>query len=343
MTSGMIFHSPVNPYDELFLKSWSGSDGKYQAGPSKIKWNPYSMHLVQESFQYGQTAIPTSTISGPGLMSWDAADEFRLQSKIVEAIKGHKFNLAVNVAQAHQLVNMVESTLLHFGRSLRYLKRGDFTSAARELGVGGKVHQTRLNSRDVSGRWLELQYGWLPSLSDAFEAAKAYEAISQGRSARIVAVVGKGAKIDRSASPGNYSSEGYHILTKKCIIELEEDISVSRSLGLLDPLSVLWEITPYSFVADWFLPIGSYLENLSVIPSLKGRFLTTLYSRWDTRFTRAIDPAYSGTRRYGHGRDVTRQVLMNLTTQRPTFVDPITALTRRRIASAVSLFHQAVT
>lgn len=343
MTTGSIIHSPANPYDELFVKTWNGSDGKYQAGPSKIKWNPYSMHLVQESFQYGQTSTPVSTISGPGLMSWDAADEFRLQSKIVEKIKGHQFNLAVNIAQAHQLVNMVESTLLHFGRSIKYLKRGDFSSAARELGVGGKIHQSRLNSRDVSGRWLELQYGWLPSLSDAFEAAKAYEAISQGRSARIVAVAGKGAVIDRSASPSNYSSEGYHIISKRCIIELEEEVSLSRSLGLLDPLSVLWEITPYSFVADWFLPIGSYLENLSVIPSLKGRFLMTLYSRWDTRFTRAINPAYAGSRRYGHGRDVTRTVLTSLTPQLPQFVNPITALTSRRIASAVSLFHQAVT
>lgn len=31
--------------------------------------------------------------------------------------------------------------------------------------------------------------------------------------------------------------------------------------GLLNPLSVAWELMPLSFVADWFLPIGSYLSG----------------------------------------------------------------------------------
>jgi hypothetical protein len=32
-----------------------------------------------------------------------------------------------------------------------------------------------------------------------------------------------------------------------------------ETLGLLNPLSLAWELLPYSFVIDWFLPIGDYL------------------------------------------------------------------------------------
>lgn len=32
--------------------------------------------------------------------------------------------------------------------------------------------------------------------------------------------------------------------------------------GLLNPLEVIWELVPLSFVADWFLPIGDYLSAL---------------------------------------------------------------------------------
>lgn len=32
--------------------------------------------------------------------------------------------------------------------------------------------------------------------------------------------------------------------------------------GLLNPLEVIWELVPFSFVADWFLPIGDYLSAL---------------------------------------------------------------------------------
>lgn len=340
MTTGSIIHSPADPYDELFVRNWSGADGKYMVD-GREKWNDFTLHQVWESFQYGQTTFPVSTISGNVLLTWDPVDEMKLQSKLVEKVRGHSFNLAVNAAQAHQLVDMVSTTILKFGRALRYLKHGDIASAARQLGIT-RTHSIRLRSRDVSGRWLELQYGWLPSLSDAYEAAKAFEALSQGRSARIVAIHGKAKKVDRSASPSTYSSEGNHFLVKKIVYEMSEELSFARSLGLTDPLSVVWEVIPYSFVVDWFLPIGDYLDNLSVIPKLQGRFLSTLYSRWDTRFTEAKAPFVVGTKRYGHGRDVTRQVLSGLTTQTPSFVNPLQALSGKRIANAIALFHQAI-
>lgn len=344
MTTGSVIHSPANPYDETYVKTWNGQDGRYLVD-GRDKWNNYTMHLVMESFQYGQTNTPVHVNSGPGLMTWDSNDELRLQSKLVSKVRGHDFNLAVNLAQANQLIEMCSTTILKLGRSLRYLKHGDVISAARELGIG-RYHQVRLHSRDVSGRWLELQYGWLPSLSDAYEAAKAFEALSQGRAVRIVAVHKKRSRIDRSASPTIYGAPGNHYLVKKIVYEMDEELSFSRSLGLLDPLSVLWEITPYSFVVDWFLPIGDYLDNLSVIPKLQGRFLSSLFSKWDCRFFGVIDPAYKellkGTRRFGHGRDLTRTVSNSLTTQMPGFNNPLTALSRRRIASAVALVHQAL-
>lgn len=38
---------------------------------------------------------------------------------------------------------------------------------------------------------------------------------------------------------------------------------MSRALyGFDKPLGVAWEATPFSFVADWFFPIGDYLKNL---------------------------------------------------------------------------------
>lgn len=36
----------------------------------------------------------------------------------------------------------------------------------------------------------------------------------------------------------------------------------SELLGLHSPAAVLWEATPFSFVADWFMPMGDYLHNL---------------------------------------------------------------------------------
>jgi hypothetical protein len=268
----------------------------------------------------------------------------RLESKLVKKIKGHEFNLAVNLAQSRQLVGMCTSLLRKLGRSLVHLKHGHVAGALRELGVSGNPRP--LKTTDVSGRWLEMQYGWLPAVSDAFEAAKAFEAISSGRSARIVAVEKVGHSYNGSASPTLYSCMGQTVIIKKIICELDEEVSASRSLGLLDPLSVVWEVLPYSFVLDWFYPIGTYLSNLAVLPSLKGRFLTTSYMRTEARYTALVSQAhkveFGGAVRRGLYIELTRTQSTSLTTQRPTFVNPVDAMSPKRIANAVSLCHQAL-
>jgi hypothetical protein len=38
--------------------------------------------------------------------------------------------------------------------------------------------------------------------------------------------------------------------------------------GFTNPLNLAWEILPFSFVLDWFLPIGPYLETLSAFDGL---------------------------------------------------------------------------
>lgn len=343
MTTGSKNIPGMYPTKDFGLvRNWSGADGHYLSD-GRDKWNNYTLLHVQESDQYGSASSAVSTLSGTAYV-WSASDEMRLQSKLVKKIKGHEFNLAVNLAQSRQLVGMVTSTLRTLGRSLVHLKHGHLAQAARELGVGGNPRP--LKSTDVSGRWLEMQYGWLPSVSDAFEAAKAFESISQGRSARIVAVEKVGRPYNGSASPSIYTSAGNTTVIKKIVCELEGELSASRSLGLLDPLSVVWEIMPYSFVLDWFLPIGTYLENLAVIPHLKGRFLSTTYSRTESRYTALLDPAYKlyfgGAIRRGLSIKLDRVASTGLTTQRPTFVSPIDAMSPKRIANAVSLCHHAL-
>jgi hypothetical protein len=37
------------------------------------------------------------------------------------------------------------------------------------------------------------------------------------------------------------------------------------SIGLINPSTVVWELIPFSFVVDWFLPIGNFLHGLSAL------------------------------------------------------------------------------
>ena len=57
-----------------------------------------------------------------------------------------------------------------------------------------------------------------------------------------------------------------------------------NSLGLINPLLVAWELTTLSFVFDWFIPVGTFLEALtsSVGIDYSHGYLTS-FSRADFR------------------------------------------------------------
>lgn len=272
--------------------TWAGADGKYEMynGSIRSKWNSYSATKCRlQSFDgkvgfrcpLGHTeeyGVPfnyyLNSSNGSTLPTFSSNDRNEMLAKLLERVKGHSFNMAVNLAQTGQVADMVVSNLGKLGRSVMALKHGDFATAARQLGASPKP--SRLKSTDISGRWLELQYGWLPTLSDTFEACKAFEAISNGPSKSRFSV--KRSQTGTQTINGTTSAEKQRLGQKRTLtytLELAEELSFARQLGLTDPLSVAWELIPYSFVVDWFVPIGTYLSNLSQIPVLKGRWMVT--------------------------------------------------------------------
>jgi hypothetical protein len=46
----------------------------------------------------------------------------------------------------------------------------------------------------------------------------------------------------------------------------------------LNPASIAWELLPYSFVADWFVDIGSFLRSVETAVIYANRFRSGYYS-----------------------------------------------------------------
>lgn len=228
------------------------------------------------------------------------------------------------------------------------LKRGDFSTAARQLGTAPRT--TSLRGKDVSGRWLELQYGWLPLIGDSYQAAKAFEAISKGPRRALVKVGTSKKRSDKDGTTVNgfVRQRAYHAKKMYLQYEMYEEMSVPRQLGLEDPASVLWENTPYSFVVDWFIPIGTYLENLNAIPSLRGRFLTTEVDKRYGFDYEWVPPAVNPERFIGqklpnvtYTRTITERVPSSaLSPPLPRF-NLEGSVHGRRLWNAISLAHQA--
>ena len=129
---------------------------------------------------------------------------------------------------------------------------------------------------------------------------------------------------------------------KRIYYEMTEQMSAPRSLGLMDPLSVVWELIPYSFVVDWFIPIGTYLENLNTIPSLRGRFMTTTLRRFSGSAV-SISPSYKwAVVPTTHTSQVflDRKISTSLSVPKPSFNSFEDAMSPKRIWNAIALAVQ---
>lgn len=357
MTSGSwTFGDPVYYRSAIYAsKSWVGSDGKYEEwlGGTRVKFNDYTVtrhRFICSKKPVNDTGYGTVSIQNPvtlkNIVGWTANDDLRLLEKLAEAIRGHTFDLGINIAEASKSYGTILGNLRSLGRSLRAVKRGDFPEAVRSLGrTPSKSRLKRfVNLKDVSGRWLELQYAWRPLVDQSYQAAKALEAMTGPRSLRFKATSAtKRATYEGSQAPSVWKYPVNVSYSKKILADLYEEVSFARALGLTNPAAIAWEVVPYSFVVDWFIPVGTYLGAVGIIPSLKGRFLTTTRIGQKAGTVTILPPNNGGYVNLGKVEtwfNLTRTPSSSLTVPKPRFNRLPRALSPKRLLNAVALIHQ---
>lgn len=182
--------------------------------------------------------------------------------KALLALKDSKVNLGVAFAECQQTADLVGSVAGRIGKSYKALRRGNFRQAAQQLGLNPKV---------APRHWLELQYGWKPLLSDVKGAVDALSA--SPRYHWVVTAVGKKGKpisyekYQSTSGQGSSSVRDSYVDFQGgyCRLDYEPGntfFSALSSVGLTNPFEVVWEKVPYSFIVDWFLPVGDWLSTL---------------------------------------------------------------------------------
>lgn len=343
-----------------YKKSWSGADGKYDVN-GNINVHNYWARAELLSQSLGYTRTGTLKRIGPAvyseiLVSWTAADTFALQSRLSNSIKGHSFNLAVASAELGQTVGLIVNTVRRFSKAMSHIRRGRIGDAVRALGStpqpqhsGRRATRPKpLTTKDVSSHWLEIQYGWTPLLSDVYESANAYSVIADKprRSSGKVAFTKKRKAVIKGLM---YDLDVKHEIRTEIQYTLTELLSIPRSLGLQNPVSVVWEKVPFSFVVDWFYPIGAYLDNMSVIPHVTGRFATITEDRRVGKGTGNSPYTtdfwgynFGGLSANGFFYDYTRTYSTSIPVQKPSFRG-LEALSSARLKNATALLHQIFT
>lgn len=192
----------------------------------------------------------------------------KMLSKMYEKIRGD-VDLSVDAFQARQSGVMLNQRFQQ-GRNV-FLKKAPI--ALQEI-VKIASRMRRSNPRDWGSLWLEWTYGWKPLAGSIFGAAENMILASTNNGSGV-----SGHPIRESASEKGDSRTVVSVV-EPGVLNTKEIDSVYQSRiqafyalstgGLngvagytsLNPVSIAWELVPYSFVADWFVDIGGYLRNM---------------------------------------------------------------------------------
>lgn len=199
----------------------------------------------------------------------------RAQTETLVKLKDMKVNFGEALAEARSTFHHLASTFRTVLSAYNYAKKGKWAKLLKELKIN-KRH--KWSTKDPAGRWLEVQFGWTPLISDI----KGLFELSQSKLKTNKMIISAERNLVSSYSNENicslptqrYSdSQALFTGTRGVAVKLyatvrDEDIANLTSLGLTDPLQVAWALVPFSFLVDWALPIGSFLEALGATKGL---------------------------------------------------------------------------
>lgn len=220
----------------------------------------------------------------------------RLVTKCLLKVADSKINIAQSIAERQQTISMIGSRVTSLYRGYRDFRRGQFRNAAKHLGI--KPPKTpRGVGKGSANHWLEYQYGWMPLLSDIHGGYSELTKRPRDQGYKFK-VTGRDTSpsyyhLRPSGSFGDYNrTEVLEVeYTSQLILWYEVRLEMAArlaSVGLTNPATIAWELTPWSFVVDWMLPVGDYISALTAdtgVDFLSGSFTERTHSNRTWTYT----------------------------------------------------------
>lgn len=286
--------------------------------------------LIQRQTGFGRKVMAYSDIAAFDAYEQFADTDstpLRVESRqrALKSMSNMKFNAAQAFAERRQTANLLIRSVNRFVTVALAFRKGRWSEVDRVL--SGREGQNRYTfnvfsekthpalefaarkhghkSRDLirppnfdsfSNLWLEFSYGWRPLLYDIYGAA---ELIAQtnldARPMRAVGTVKKHRRFYGFAGGSGITATAIGDVEEKAKTVIYFDVTSQmkdtlKSTGISNPALLAWELLPYSFVVDWFIPVGRYLENLNAtsgLTFLKGA--TSYRASYEARATSTSD------------------------------------------------------
>jgi hypothetical protein len=250
----------------------------------------------------------------PSLLSLTASElsaaTSRLTAKTLSKVKNSDVNLAVMWGERRQTVSLIASTVSRMAGIATMVRRGNWSGAMHAMGLPTETRKARRSKAKFDAMfkispqqafanfWLEWNYGWKPFIQDIYGSMAAFAKPMPDPLVQVKSFVNE-TRQDRIARDDFWARSvmvrklshriGHIIYWRLADGAAAAMTRTAAQLGLTNPLYVIYELTPFSFVLDWIFPVGNYLE------SLDATYGTTFHSGCSiTRVTRTSSLTVSG-------------------------------------------------
>lgn len=247
--------------------TWYRSKTKRRQAP-----NPYTMYFAElrpgsngPSDDAPNTWAYSAVVNGSSV---DALASNQARSAFVGAVRDkNAASLAVTLAEWGQSQKMIVHRASQLLGALKAARRLDPKGIQKALGIqkmpktNGEVFREK--GKSGSNLWLEYSFGWKPMVQDIYEAVKV---LSSNPPAQKVVGRGRYRDLVQIGNFGQYSwttraSYDVNVLIAAEVFVSNPNLALANQLGIVNPATVAWELVPFSFLVDWFVPVSGLLNS----------------------------------------------------------------------------------
>jgi len=286
---------PENPYAMVKLfadenMDWYSGDPNWDCRTSigsLTRWQgPYDGRLYAGVYQKATQAARNGAELGMNAIQYKLALRTFLDSSLLGAtlvttfVQANQIGLRALRARPNLTPAQVRREIRKKRTALGRLRAADSKRQSDTSRVRRRLKNELFILMNIASTLLAYRYGFAPIMSDLFKSHK------------ILTTKPEGAAAARAWASKSFSvkplSDTWFVESyagkERCSVKFaatvdNPDVWQANRLGLLNPQFWLWDKTPWSFVVDWWFPVGDFLGSFTATLGLTYNYATVTQSR----------------------------------------------------------------
>lgn len=295
LTTVILKRSPVVKSDGFHPTSYGATNVIINAPMGFYSGSRNGGYTPSEPFNYENPTVLdllgySTGVANPNTASkvvWSDNDMNNVTTRSLAKFGADEFHTGIFLAESVETANYFADKAKSLFKMVSAVKRGNIAALRKAFGnLKGKKITARNTSKVLAERWLEYKYAVMPVFNDTIALANMFHnGIDHNRRDElrpwelITSAVLR--KDDYKAGTGSgYQYKAWHKLSYYCklwAVVDDAELYAKSKFGISSLAEPLWELIPFSFVWDWMMPIGTFLQALTATSGLK-------FSRGFTRF-----------------------------------------------------------